>query len=321
MANILVVDDEKSIRMLFNYMCSDAGHTVREAENGVQALAALDSFVPDAILLDIAMPEMRGPEFALNLRRLALSLVVKYVMVSLIGIIAMIVVSVGFLKLAGAMSAMAKVQQSHQITMDLGKGGTTEGAWTGLPAPAGSAGPANVALMVGHLAPEVKADFLRKLPPASASDVIINMARIRFVEPEIIAALKEELERRLSGAVGGLDGALEAIENMDLRARMEMIAELVRKQPELAAELRRHVLLPEDLARLSEKEFSLLAGALKPEEWATALFELPDAVRAGLKAQMADRTWQMIEQSMGYGSPSREKTGEALERVLAAAGA
>ena len=72
MAGILVVDDEKSIRMLFNYVLSEAGYTVKEAENGVQALAVLGSFIPDAILLDIAMPEMRGPEFAANLRRLAL---------------------------------------------------------------------------------------------------------------------------------------------------------------------------------------------------------------------------------------------------------
>lgn len=72
MAKIMVVDDDSSIRMLFGYVLADAGHTVREAENGVVALAALEVFIPDAILLDIAMPEMRGPEFAANLRRLAL---------------------------------------------------------------------------------------------------------------------------------------------------------------------------------------------------------------------------------------------------------
>ena len=289
----------------------------------------------------------------------ALSLVVKYVMVSLMGIIAMIVVSVGFLKLAGAMSTMAKVQQSHQITMDLGKGAVPGGAEAGAAAAAAPGGaaqiaggeegvagaegrvvfnvslaqvpflvnmmtgedPGNVALVAGHLAQEVRTEFLKKLPPPFASDVIINMSRIRFVEPEIIMTLKEELERRLSGAVGGVAGALEIIENVDLRSRMEMIAELGRKQPELAAELRRYVLLPEDLGKFSEKELSLLAGALKAEEWATALFELPAEVRTKLKAQMADRTWQVIEQSMSYGNPSREKIEEALGRVMAAASA
>lgn len=98
-----------------------------------------------------------------------------------------------------------------------------------------------------------------------------------------------------------------------------MLEELGRKHPELAAEVRRRVLLPDDIARFSERELSLLAGALKAEEWATALFELSDSVKQKLRAQMADKTWAMIEQSMSYGSPSREKAEEALERVMAAA--
>jgi len=288
----------------------------------------------------------------------AISMVLKYVMLSVMGIIGMIVVAVGFLKLAGAMSTMAKVQQSHQITMDLGKGAAPGGLESGMPgagaadrpqlgAPDKETGaaeervlfavrldqvpflvslmanedPANVALVTGHLTQEVRAEFLKRLPPEFSSEVLISMAKIRFVEPEIIATLKDELERRLGGAVGGLDGALEALDNVDLKARMGMIAELDKKHPELAAEVRRHVLLPEDIAKFSERELSLLAGALKAEEWATALFELPEAVKVKLKAQLAEKTWQMIEQSMSYGTPSREKTGQALERVIATAAA
>lgn len=71
MARILIVDDEKSIRMLYYFLLSDAGHTVVEAETGVQALSVLEEIVPDVILLDVAMPEMRGPEFAANLRTMA----------------------------------------------------------------------------------------------------------------------------------------------------------------------------------------------------------------------------------------------------------
>lgn len=280
----------------------------------------------------------------------AISMVLKYVMLSLMGIIAMIVVAVGFLKLAGAMSTMAKVQQSHQITMELGKGGAPGGPEPGLavlPAPAaagaetygvveegkvtfnvrlaqvpflvnlmGSEDPANVALVAGHLPPEVRTGFLKKLPPDFASEVIINMAKIRFVEPEIIATLKDELERRLSGAVGGIDGALDAIESVNLRAQRVMLAELQQRQPELAEEVRRHILMPDDLSLLAERDLSLMVSAVKVEEWAAALFELPEDLRRKVKAQMAEKTWQMIEQSMSYGTPSAEKTEEAVGRVM-----
>ena len=289
----------------------------------------------------------------------AISLVLKYVMLSLMGIIAMIVVAVGFLKLAGAMSTMAKVQQSHQITMELGKNGAPApgGADSGLPALGGPAlaiqaaggedspraeggeivfnirleqvpfllnmmvseDPANVALVAGHLPQEVRGEFLRKLPPVFASDVIINMAKIRFIEPEIVTTLKDELERRLSGAVGGLDGVLSAIESMNLRARKIMLAELQQKHPELGAEVRRRILMPDHLSLLAEKDLSLMVSAVKVEEWSSALFELPEDVRHKIRGQMAEKTWQMIEQSMSYGTPSAEKIEEAVESIMAKA--
>lgn len=289
----------------------------------------------------------------------AISMVLKYVMLALMGIIAMIVVAVGFLKLAGAMSTMAKAQQSHQITMEMGKNGAPGGLDAGLPAVAGPGGrargagdeappggeeggtvfnirleqvpflinmmvgedPANVALVVGQLPQEVKNEFLKKLPPAFASDVVISMAKIRFIEPEIIATLKDELERRLSGTVGGLDGALDVIENANLRAKRIMLAELQRKQPELAAEVRRRILMPDDLVLLAEKDLSLMVSAVKVEEWASALFELPEDFRQKIKSQMAAKTWQMVEQSMSYGTPSAEKMEEAVELIMGKAAA
>ena len=287
------------------------------------------------------------------------SLVLKYIMLGVMGIISIVVVAIGFLKLAGAMSTMAKVQQSHQITMDLGKGAGPGGSdlpALGLGSPvdtvrpardkqedAGQSGngevvfnvrpaqvpflvnmmvnedPANVALVAGHLPPDVRGEFLRKLPSSFSSDVIISLSKIRFVEPDVINTLKDELERRLSGAVGGIEGALNAIGSVNLRARLGMLTELQNKQPELAAEVRRHMLLPEDLALLAEKDLSLMVSAIKVEEWSSALFELSDTVRQKIKGQMAERTWLMIEQSMSYGTPSAGKTEEAIERIMAKA--
>jgi len=71
MARILIVDDEASIRMLFRCVFEEAGYEVLEAEDGKKALALLETVVPDSMLLDVAMPEMTGPELAVQLRRLA----------------------------------------------------------------------------------------------------------------------------------------------------------------------------------------------------------------------------------------------------------
>jgi DNA-binding response OmpR family regulator len=65
---ILVVDDEPEVRQLMEHFLTERGYEVRIAENGRQALAALDTFMADVVLLDMHMPEMDGLE---TLKRLA----------------------------------------------------------------------------------------------------------------------------------------------------------------------------------------------------------------------------------------------------------
>ena len=65
---ILVVDDEPEVRQLMEHFLTGCGYEVRIAENGRLALAALDTFMADVVLLDMHMPVMDGLE---TLRRLA----------------------------------------------------------------------------------------------------------------------------------------------------------------------------------------------------------------------------------------------------------
>lgn len=65
---ILVVDDEPEVRQLMEHFLTERGYEVRIAENGRLALAALDTFMADLVLLDMHMPEMDGLE---TLKRLA----------------------------------------------------------------------------------------------------------------------------------------------------------------------------------------------------------------------------------------------------------
>ena len=71
MAKILIVDDERSIRELFKFIFEDAGHTVLLADTGLGALEVIEGVVPDFIVTDLAMPEMSGQEFILELGRRA----------------------------------------------------------------------------------------------------------------------------------------------------------------------------------------------------------------------------------------------------------
>lgn len=67
-ARILVVDDVMTNRLVASALVEHAGHLVRLAENGAEALEALDSDRFDAILMDIQMPVMSGDEAIQKIR-------------------------------------------------------------------------------------------------------------------------------------------------------------------------------------------------------------------------------------------------------------
>jgi two-component system, chemotaxis family, chemotaxis protein CheY len=60
MARILIVDDAEFLRMRISKMLIAEGYTVMEAENGAQAVEKYKAEKPDAVLMDITMPEMDG---------------------------------------------------------------------------------------------------------------------------------------------------------------------------------------------------------------------------------------------------------------------
>jgi two-component system chemotaxis response regulator CheY len=60
MATILVVDDAAFMRMRMSKILSEAGYEVIQAENGLDAVSKYKGSRPDAVLMDITMPEMDG---------------------------------------------------------------------------------------------------------------------------------------------------------------------------------------------------------------------------------------------------------------------
>ncbi|UZK66999.1 response regulator transcription factor [Sphingomonas sp. M1-B02] len=61
-ANILVVDDEPAIRRLLNASLARGGYRVVEAGNAREALSAMQIDKPEAVLLDLGLPDRDGLE-------------------------------------------------------------------------------------------------------------------------------------------------------------------------------------------------------------------------------------------------------------------
>ena len=70
MPKIMVVDDAAFMRMKCAKLLKENGYDVVEAGNGSEAIELYKSESPDAVLLDITMPDMDGLTALKHLRRL-----------------------------------------------------------------------------------------------------------------------------------------------------------------------------------------------------------------------------------------------------------
>ena len=66
---ILVVDDSKTELYFLSDLLSKSGYSVKTAENGEQALAALAAEKPDLILMDVVMPGQNGFQLTRQITR------------------------------------------------------------------------------------------------------------------------------------------------------------------------------------------------------------------------------------------------------------
>jgi two-component system, OmpR family, response regulator len=67
-ARVLIVDDEPDQATVLGKLLKTCGYLVQVVTDSTQCLPHLESFKPDVVLLDIAMPKVSGYELAKQIR-------------------------------------------------------------------------------------------------------------------------------------------------------------------------------------------------------------------------------------------------------------
>ena len=58
--SVLVVEDDAALRGLYRSILREAGYMVLDVEDGVAALRTLETHIPAAVVLDLALPRLDG---------------------------------------------------------------------------------------------------------------------------------------------------------------------------------------------------------------------------------------------------------------------
>lgn len=110
--NILIVDDEAVMCSLITIILQRQGHTVVSTRHPFHALRYLETATPDAIILDILMPEMDGISLCRRIRSNPETRHIPVLMFSALGDEASIRSAIN----AGADRFLLKPRQPHDLS-------------------------------------------------------------------------------------------------------------------------------------------------------------------------------------------------------------
>src|ERR1700760_228961 len=82
MKNILVVDDDESIREMITYILESEGYKVSGLENGQAVVGTVQDTQPDLVLLDVQLGDRDGRDICRELKQLEATRKIPVIMIS-----------------------------------------------------------------------------------------------------------------------------------------------------------------------------------------------------------------------------------------------
>jgi flagellar motor switch protein FliG len=172
--------------------------------------------------------------------------------------------------------------------------------------------PQTIALIIAHLTTERKVDVLRKLPEGLQAEVVLRVANLDFVSPELIAQLDDVLKTELStlGSIdtqqlGGVEPIADMLNMMDKGSEKNVMARVEEKDPELAEEIRKLMFVFEDLVFVDDKGMQELLKVVDNQKLTIALKTSPEEVKQKLFGNMSNRAASLLKEDLEALGPTK----------------
>ncbi|HLT22310.1 MAG TPA: flagellar motor switch protein FliG [Bacteriovoracaceae bacterium] len=183
--------------------------------------------------------------------------------------------------------------------------------------------PQTIALICAHLPVEKKVDVLRKLPEGLQAEVVLRVANLDFVSPELIAQLDDVLKTELStlGSIdtqqlGGIEPIADMLNLMDKNSEKNIMARVEEKDPELAEEIRKLMFVFEDLIYVDDRGIQELLKIVDNQKLVISLKTAPDEVKSKLFRNMSNRAATLLREDLEALAPTKISDVEKAQQDI-----
>lgn len=180
--------------------------------------------------------------------------------------------------------------------------------------------PQTQALILAHLDPAKAAGVLPLLPEDSQVDIVLRMARITSIHPDVIQEIEDALmeEIQLMGTLstteaGGVDMVVDMLNIMEKKSEKQILAGVEQEDPKLAEEIKAMMFVFEDLVNLDDRQLQLILREIDSQTLTLALRGANDEMRNKVYGNVSSRAAQMIQEDMDAMGPVKLSEVEAAQ--------
>ncbi len=183
--------------------------------------------------------------------------------------------------------------------------------------------PQTVSVILAHLEPEKKGEVLKRLPEALQAEVVLRMANLDHVAPELISDIDQVLKKELASmssveqtALGGVQPVAEMLNVMDKNTETSIMSRLEEKDPLLAEEIRKLMFVFDDIVKIDDRGIQTLLKEVTNDKLLLALKTANEEIKNKIFKNISQRAADMLREDLGNMGPARLSDVEGAQQEI-----
>jgi len=185
--------------------------------------------------------------------------------------------------------------------------------------------PQTIALVLAHLNSSQAAALLSSLPAALRADVVMRMASLSQISPDIISKITTILEQKMKSlgdfsreSYGGIRAVAELINRMETKAAASILEKIENENPTLALSIRNLMFVFDDVMLIDDQGMREILQRMDKKSLAMALKGTSEELRNQFFRNMSSRAVEMLREDMEAMGPIKVKDVEASQQQIVA---
>jgi flagellar motor switch protein FliG len=183
--------------------------------------------------------------------------------------------------------------------------------------------PQTIALILAHLESFKKCEVLSRLPEVIQTEVVLRIANLDFISPNLIAQVDEVLKQELAtlGSIdtqhlGGVQPIADMLNVMDKTNEQNIMSKVEEKDPQLAEEIRKLMFVFEDIRLVDDRGIQTLLKEVANDKLVIALKTATAEIREKIFKNISKRAAQFLKDDLEALGPVKLSEVEAVQQEI-----